>query len=111
MNLAVQDAIAASNILAAPLREHRVTSADLDRVQKRRTFPMKIIQKMQVTVQNRLIDPLLNSNEAVKAPWMLKLFKPLPLPPAHPGADRGDRCPALSTFTPSRLSAELALQS
>jgi 2-polyprenyl-6-methoxyphenol hydroxylase-like FAD-dependent oxidoreductase len=78
VNLAVQDAIATANILAVPLREKRVTTALLDAVQRRRTFPMKVIQKMQTTVQSRLIDPLLGSHEPVKAPWALKLFNAIP---------------------------------
>jgi 2-polyprenyl-6-methoxyphenol hydroxylase-like FAD-dependent oxidoreductase len=78
VNLAVQDAIAAANILAAPLRERTLTTDHLDQVQQRRTFPMKVIQKMQVTVQNRLIDPLLDSNKPFEAPWTMKLFNWLP---------------------------------
>ena len=78
INLAVQDAIAAANILAVPLREGRVTTEQLAAVQRRRTFPMKVIQKMQVTVQNRLIDPLLNSDKPIEAPWLLRLFNRIP---------------------------------
>jgi len=47
-------------------------------VQRRRTFPMKVIQRMQLTVQNRLIDPLLDSNKPVEAPWPVKLFNTFP---------------------------------
>ena len=78
VNLAVQDAIAAANILAAPLREKRLTTDHLEQVQRRRTFPMKVIQKMQTTVQSRLIDPLLDSREPVNAPWAMKLFNTFP---------------------------------
>jgi 2-polyprenyl-6-methoxyphenol hydroxylase-like FAD-dependent oxidoreductase len=78
VNLAVQDAIAAANILAAPLREGRLTNDHLAQVQRRRTFPMKVIQKMQLTVQSRLIDPLLNSDKPVKAPWGMRLFNAIP---------------------------------
>jgi 2-polyprenyl-6-methoxyphenol hydroxylase-like FAD-dependent oxidoreductase len=79
VNVAVQDAIAAANILAAPLRDGRLTNDHLDQVQRRRTFPMKVIQAMQLTVQNRLIDPLLGSSKPVKAPWMMKLFNAFPV--------------------------------
>jgi 2-polyprenyl-6-methoxyphenol hydroxylase-like FAD-dependent oxidoreductase len=78
VNVAVQDAIAAANILAAPLREKRLTSDHLAAVEKRRTFPMKVIQSMQLTVQNRLIDRLLDSNMPFEAPTVLKLFNWLP---------------------------------
>jgi 2-polyprenyl-6-methoxyphenol hydroxylase-like FAD-dependent oxidoreductase len=79
VNVAVQDAVAAANILAAPLRDGRLTTAHLAQVQKRRSFPMKIIQKMQLTVQSRLIDPLLSSDKPVTAPWTVKLFNWFPV--------------------------------
>jgi len=79
VNLAVQDAIAAANILAAPLREGRLTTEHLAQVQKRRTFPMKVIQKMQTTVQERLIDKILDSHKPVSAPWIMRLFNAIPL--------------------------------
>jgi 2-polyprenyl-6-methoxyphenol hydroxylase-like FAD-dependent oxidoreductase len=78
VNLAVQDAIAASNILAVPLRERRVTDDHLQQVQQRRTFPMKVIQKMQTTIQERLIDKILDSNAPAKAPFMMQLFNTFP---------------------------------
>ena len=79
VNLAVQDAVAAANILAAPLREGRLSDGHLEQVQRRRTLAMKIIQKMQLTVQNRLIDPLLASDKPVEAPWAMKLFNAFPV--------------------------------
>src|SRR5438270_13956086 len=69
VNLAVQDAVAAANILAAPLREGRLTTGDLAAVQRRRTFPMKVIQAMQIGVQSRILDPLLDSDKPVTTPW------------------------------------------
>jgi 2-polyprenyl-6-methoxyphenol hydroxylase-like FAD-dependent oxidoreductase len=78
VNVAVQDAIAAANILAAPLREGRLSNHHLNQVQKRRTFPMKVIQKMQLTVQNQLVDPLLNSDQPITAPWGMRLFNAIP---------------------------------
>jgi len=79
VNLAVQDAVAAANILATPLREGRVSDDVLAQVQRRRTFPMKVIQGMQIGVQNRLIDPLLDSHKPVEAPWTMKLFNWFPM--------------------------------
>ena len=79
VNVAVQDAIAAANILAAPLREGRLTTDHLAQVQKRRTFPMQVIQKMQLTVQNRLIDRLLDAQKPFEAPALMKLFNYFPL--------------------------------
>jgi 2-polyprenyl-6-methoxyphenol hydroxylase-like FAD-dependent oxidoreductase len=79
VNLAVQDAVAAANILAAPLREGRYADSYLEQIQRRRTFPMKVIQRMQIGVQNRLIDPLLASEKAFEAPWAMKLFNWFPV--------------------------------
>lgn len=78
VNLAVQDAVAAANILAAPLRENRATTDHLAQVQRRRTLPMKVIQKMQTTVQERLIDKILDSTSPAEAPWVMRLFNVFP---------------------------------
>ena len=78
INLAVQDAVAAANILAIPLREGRLTTGDLDAVQRRRTMPMKIVQGMQLAVQSRIVDPLLDSDKPVTAPWIVRLFNHFP---------------------------------
>jgi 2-polyprenyl-6-methoxyphenol hydroxylase-like FAD-dependent oxidoreductase len=78
VNVAVQDAIAAGNILAAPLREGRLTTDHLAQVQKRRTFPMKVIQGMQVAVQQNIIDKILSSDQPITAPWTVKLFNWFP---------------------------------
>jgi 2-polyprenyl-6-methoxyphenol hydroxylase-like FAD-dependent oxidoreductase len=78
VNLAIQDAVAAANLLAAPLRQKRLTDADLAAVQARREWPMKVTQAMQVTVQNRLISSILGSRGELATPWPLKLFKHVP---------------------------------
>jgi 2-polyprenyl-6-methoxyphenol hydroxylase-like FAD-dependent oxidoreductase len=47
INMAVQDAVAAARLLAAPLRDHRVTAKDLAAVQRRREFPTAVTQTFQ----------------------------------------------------------------
>jgi 2-polyprenyl-6-methoxyphenol hydroxylase-like FAD-dependent oxidoreductase len=74
INLAIQDAVAAANILAQPLREGRVTEALLAAVQQRRTIPMRVIQWIQVQIQNRLLTPVLGATERPKPPLAAKLF-------------------------------------
>ena len=74
INLAIQDAVATANILASPLLAGTVGTGDLEAVQRRRTLAMKVIQKMQVAVQERIIDRVLKSGKPVKAPAMMKLF-------------------------------------
>jgi 2-polyprenyl-6-methoxyphenol hydroxylase-like FAD-dependent oxidoreductase len=78
INIAIQDAIAAANILAAPLRAGRASDADLAAVQKRRLFPARATQAAQVFVQNRIIAPTLTSGGALKVPFVLKLMQWLP---------------------------------
>ena len=57
INLAVADAVGAANILCGPLRENRLTEADLAKVQRRRELPAKLIQAGQVFIQNNVIEP------------------------------------------------------
>ncbi|SME96574.1 2-polyprenyl-6-methoxyphenol hydroxylase [Xaviernesmea oryzae] len=52
VNLAVQDAVATANILAAPLRESRLSDADLAAVERRRSFPTKATQKLQLMMRS-----------------------------------------------------------
>jgi 2-polyprenyl-6-methoxyphenol hydroxylase-like FAD-dependent oxidoreductase len=59
INLAVQDAIAAANQLARPLRERAVTSADLAAVQARREWPTRKVQAIQIAIQDHLLAPIL----------------------------------------------------
>jgi 2-polyprenyl-6-methoxyphenol hydroxylase-like FAD-dependent oxidoreductase len=79
VNLAVQDAVAAANLLAAPLREKRLTVGDLERVRKRRMLATRIIQGMQVLVQNRIISPLLGREAKVTAPLPVRLIQRFPV--------------------------------
>ncbi|BAX91186.1 FAD-dependent oxidoreductase [Mycobacterium shigaense] len=62
INLAVADAVAAANILCAPLREHRLTDADLAKVQRRRELPTRIVQAVQVLAQDRVVAPNLTGD-------------------------------------------------
>ncbi len=77
INLAIQDAIAAANILAAPLRQGRLTEDDLARVQRRRTFPTRATQRMQIAIQNRVIDPVLSASGPLRPPWIARLMQRL----------------------------------
>jgi 2-polyprenyl-6-methoxyphenol hydroxylase-like FAD-dependent oxidoreductase len=70
INLAIQDAVAAARLLAAPLREHRLTTADLARVQQRRQRPAVILQTMQRVLHVGL-RALLSGRITVRPPWGL----------------------------------------
>jgi len=85
VNLAVQDAVAAANILALPLLERSVSEADLARVQKRRSFPVKLTQKMQVFLQDRVITSVLSGREITEIPFALRALNDIPLLRRIPG--------------------------
>jgi len=78
INLAIQDAVAAANILAQPLRDRTLSDADLQAVQRRRSLPTRLTQGMQVAVQERVLDRVLGSDKPIAAPWPLRLFNCLP---------------------------------
>ncbi|MGA8384973.1 MAG: hypothetical protein WB687_06735, partial [Candidatus Cybelea sp.] len=76
---AIQDAVAAANILADSLASGKTPSdAELRRVQERRTFPTKVTQAFQVFVQDRAIDPILQGKEIDRAPLVMRLFDEFP---------------------------------
>jgi 2-polyprenyl-6-methoxyphenol hydroxylase-like FAD-dependent oxidoreductase len=75
INLAIQDAVAAANILAAPLKTGRVGIADLMAVQKRRALPAYGIQALQTLIHRRVMGPALaNPKAATRVPWPLRLL-------------------------------------
>jgi 2-polyprenyl-6-methoxyphenol hydroxylase-like FAD-dependent oxidoreductase len=78
INLAIQDAVAAANILAMPLARGSLSIADLQRVQRRRELPARITQRVQVFIQDRLIRRILGTNEDIPVPWPIKLLKRWP---------------------------------
>ncbi len=79
INLAIQDAVAAANVLAVPLRNGRTPSeADLQRIQDRRMFPTKVTQDFQLFIQNRAIDPLLHGAQIQRAPLAMRLLNEFP---------------------------------
>jgi 2-polyprenyl-6-methoxyphenol hydroxylase-like FAD-dependent oxidoreductase len=78
INLAIQDAVAAANILSPKLRVGTPSPHDLRAVQERRTFPTVATQRVQVAVQNRIIRRVLGSTKSLSLPWQLKLLKLFP---------------------------------
>ena len=78
INLAIQDAVAAANILAAPLREGRPTTAYLRAVQRRREVPTRLTQRFQLFVQNRIITQVLGRAEPLPPPLVARLLARFP---------------------------------
>jgi 2-polyprenyl-6-methoxyphenol hydroxylase-like FAD-dependent oxidoreductase len=80
INLAIQDAVAAANLLAQPLREGTLKREDLQAVQQRREWPARVTQRAQVAIQNSVLSPLLARSDAPAHPPMaVRLLQRLPL--------------------------------
>jgi 2-polyprenyl-6-methoxyphenol hydroxylase-like FAD-dependent oxidoreductase len=77
INLAIQDAVAAANLLAVPLREGRPVEALLGRLQKRREFPARVTQQVQVAAHNGFARVFRNDGP-LKVPWQLKAVTHIP---------------------------------
>lgn len=78
INLAIQDAVAAANRLAAPLRHGRVELEDLRQVQQRRELPTRITQWVQVQIQKRVIAAALAERRPLQPPLPLRLLDRFP---------------------------------
>jgi 2-polyprenyl-6-methoxyphenol hydroxylase-like FAD-dependent oxidoreductase len=85
INIAVQDAVAAANRLAAPLKAGLLTDNDLQAIQQRRTFPARMTQQIQLTMQNRIISPALQATRQPKPPLLFRLFDTFPVLRRVPG--------------------------
>jgi 2-polyprenyl-6-methoxyphenol hydroxylase-like FAD-dependent oxidoreductase len=77
INLAIQDAVAAANVLAVPMRERKSTDGLLQRVQRRRTFPTRGTQRMQVTVHKGL-QTIFRQSGPMRPPLLLRVVVHLP---------------------------------
>lgn len=78
INLAIQDAVAAANLLYRKLAAGNLSDSDLQAVQRRREFPTRATQKLQVVLQNRVIRRVLSSSQPLKLPFALKLLRGWP---------------------------------
>jgi 2-polyprenyl-6-methoxyphenol hydroxylase-like FAD-dependent oxidoreductase len=79
INLAIQDAIAASNLLTDAFVRGVPTEADLRRVQSRRELPTRQTQGLQVFLQERILNRVLDSSKKITLPWFVRLFNWLPI--------------------------------
>ena len=78
INLAIQDAVAAANILVPRLREGGATLDDLRAVQRRREPPTRMTQRVQVAIQNRIISNVLHGAATPKPPLAVRLLGAFP---------------------------------
>lgn len=80
INLAIQDAIASANLLWRPLRDRQVSDKILRRLQRRREWPARLTQRLQMAIQNRLIKPMLKHDlKSERPPWPLQIMKIFPV--------------------------------
>jgi 2-polyprenyl-6-methoxyphenol hydroxylase-like FAD-dependent oxidoreductase len=79
INLAIQDAVAAANILAPRLLQGTVNEDDLRAVQRRREFPTRATQQLQLFVQNRVIGQVLQGTGKLSPPLAVRLLAQWPL--------------------------------
>jgi 2-polyprenyl-6-methoxyphenol hydroxylase-like FAD-dependent oxidoreductase len=79
INLAIQDAVAAANVLAPRLRQGPPGEDDLQAIQRRREFPTRATQQLQLFIQNRVIGRVLKSTGQLSPPLALRLLGQWPL--------------------------------
>jgi 2-polyprenyl-6-methoxyphenol hydroxylase-like FAD-dependent oxidoreductase len=78
VNLAIQDAVAAANILAPVMRRGVPKFADLKKIQRRREWPTRVIQFVQVQAQDRIIAPTLRAARTPSPPLIVRLIDRYP---------------------------------
>jgi 2-polyprenyl-6-methoxyphenol hydroxylase-like FAD-dependent oxidoreductase len=79
INLAIQDAVAAANILAAPLATGRAVDGLLDKVRARRMLAIRVIQGMQRAVHAGVLGPVLSATAEMEAPFALRMLDRFPV--------------------------------
>jgi 2-polyprenyl-6-methoxyphenol hydroxylase-like FAD-dependent oxidoreductase len=79
INLAIQDAVAAANILGKTLLQKTPSESELQAVQRRRAFPTRATQRLQIVVQNNVISRVLAGSKPLALPWPLKLLRHWPV--------------------------------
>ena len=86
INLAIQDAVAAANVLAGQLADGKDVDPLLCEVQERRLLPTTVIQAGQKAVQDRVIGRLLQSQKPIRrAPLLIRLLHAIPMLRRIPG--------------------------
>jgi 2-polyprenyl-6-methoxyphenol hydroxylase-like FAD-dependent oxidoreductase len=79
INLAIQDAVAAANVLAGPLRSGSVPLDVLRAVQRRRELPTRLTQGLQVFIQERVLNRVLSTTQLTEAPALVRFLASIPI--------------------------------
>jgi hypothetical protein len=77
IDLAIQDAVAAANLLAGPLKKKQITEAVLAAVQRRRAFPTRATQAIQI-VAHRGMARVFENPGPIHAPWQMRAVQRIP---------------------------------
>ena len=85
INLAIQDAVAAANILAGPMARGQAIDPLLHKVQDRRLLPTRLVQAAQKLAQDRIVGRVLGGAPIVRAPFAVRLLDRIPLLRRIPG--------------------------
>jgi 2-polyprenyl-6-methoxyphenol hydroxylase-like FAD-dependent oxidoreductase len=85
INLAIQDAVAAANILAEPLLDGSLSDQELEKVQRRREWPVRVTQRIQIVAQDRIISRVLRSRGTLAPPLLVRLLSRSPRLQGLPG--------------------------
>lgn len=78
INLAIQDAVAAANVLVPAFREGIPTVAHFAKIQNRRMLPTRLTQGMQILAHRRVLTPVLQRKGRIRSPWILRLLNYVP---------------------------------
>jgi len=78
INLAIQDAVVAANILAMLLKKGPVSTELLRKVQERRDWPTRMMQSVQIFIQKRVISTVLEMQTQPRVPYVAKLINHYP---------------------------------
>jgi 2-polyprenyl-6-methoxyphenol hydroxylase-like FAD-dependent oxidoreductase len=79
INLAIQDAVAAANILAGPIRDGTVSTRDLAQVQRRREFATRLTQRAQALIRQQ-VGGRLDASGPRRLPWTMRLLERTTVP-------------------------------
>ncbi|MDH4093476.1 MAG: FAD-dependent oxidoreductase [Betaproteobacteria bacterium] len=79
INLAIQDAVATANFLAQPLQRGAPTDGELAAVQRRRDFPTRMTQRMQLFLQANVLGRVLASGRTPGIAWPIRLMQRFPV--------------------------------
>jgi 2-polyprenyl-6-methoxyphenol hydroxylase-like FAD-dependent oxidoreductase len=79
INLAIQDAVAAANILSGPLRKGTVRTPDLAKIQRRRELPTRLTQRIQDLIRRQVAGSV-GASGPRRLPWIVQLLERTTIP-------------------------------